>query len=686
MSDRIAVFNAGRIEQVGPPGRGLRAPGAPRSSPASSAPRTCSTARRRRAVLGQDGTWSVRPEKIRLAARGRAGRPTTSTSALGTVARGRLRRARPPASSSTSTPAARSRSLQQNLRTSSMDVQALPRHPRPAGLAPRATSSDVAELQAVRAADGPSTSTSMRRKIDVGDRTTRSRGRVGRGAPRRPCSALAACGSSGDSGGDQRRRASRRTCRRCRAIGDGEGAVNILAWPGYAEDGSHRPEGRLGHARSRSRPAARRTSRSPHLRRDVRADGHRRVRRRVRLRRRLAAADRRRRRRAGQHRPGAELRRHRAVPEGPAVELGRRGRRTASRTAGAPTCCVGTDKVDARRPTRGASSSTELAVQGQGHGLRLADLHRRRRAVPDEDPAGPGIKNPYALDQKQFDAAVDLLKQQKPIVGEYWSTTPRSRRPSRAARTVARHDVAGHRNLAQADKAPVDAMLPKEGATGWSDTWMVDAKAPHPNCAYKWMDYIVSPKVNAAGRRVLRRGAGQPEGVRLTTATRTHCDDVPRRRTRRTPSRSTSGPRRSSDCLDGRTDVKCIRYAEWTKAWSTRCAATAEPRGRPTPDRAPRWTPRPSVATGVAAASLSRRRVLHRRPGSARGCSRRRCCGSSLSTSGRWRRCCRRRSSASTSSPTRSCTRSRPRTSQTCSPTRPTCDGRAAHGRHRGCR
>ena len=31
------------------------------------------------------------------------------------------------------------------------------------------------------------------------------------------------------------------------------------------------------------------------------------------------------------------------------------------------------------------------------------------------------IKDPYALDQKQFDAAVALLKKQKPNVGEYWS-------------------------------------------------------------------------------------------------------------------------------------------------------------------------------------------------------------------------------------------------------------------------
>ena len=45
MSDRIAVFNDGRIEQVGTPRSSTRTP-APPSSPASSAPPTCSPARR----------------------------------------------------------------------------------------------------------------------------------------------------------------------------------------------------------------------------------------------------------------------------------------------------------------------------------------------------------------------------------------------------------------------------------------------------------------------------------------------------------------------------------------------------------------------------------------------------------------------------------------------------------------
>ena len=42
------------------------------------------------------------------------------------------------------------------------------------------------------------------------------------------------------------------------------------------------------------------------------------------------------------------------------------------------------------------------------------------------------------------------------------------------------------------------AIQPKEGSTGWSDTWMINSKTKHLNCAYKWLDYIVSPKANDA--------------------------------------------------------------------------------------------------------------------------------------------------------------------------------------------
>ena len=52
-------------------------------------------------------------------------------------------------------------------------------------------------------------------------------------------------------------------------------------------------------------------------------------------------------------------------------------------------------------------------------------------------------------------------------------------------------------NTLQGENKPIEAVLPEEGSTGWSDTWMISSEAKNPNCMYMWMDHIVSPKANA---------------------------------------------------------------------------------------------------------------------------------------------------------------------------------------------
>ena len=110
-----------------------------------------------------------------------------------------------------------------------------------------------------------------------------------------------------------------------------------------------------------------------------------------------------------------------------------------------------------------------------------------------------GIKNPYELDQTQFDAAVALLKTQRPMIKEYW-TDAAAQIQSYTTGTLTLGTTWQYQvNTMLAAKPPVaiKAILPKEGSTGWSDTWMMYSRAKHPNCMYKWMDWITSPKVNA---------------------------------------------------------------------------------------------------------------------------------------------------------------------------------------------
>jgi len=108
------------------------------------------------------------------------------------------------------------------------------------------------------------------------------------------------------------------------------------------------------------------------------------------------------------------------------------------------------------------------------------------------------IQNPYALDQKQFDAAVDLVKKQNANIGEYWGDYLKEISAFKSGNSVVGTTWQVIANTINADaKTKVKTVLPKEGATGWSDTWMISSKAKHPNCMYQWMNYIVSPAVNA---------------------------------------------------------------------------------------------------------------------------------------------------------------------------------------------
>lgn len=91
-----------------------------------------------------------------------------------------------------------------------------------------------------------------------------------------------------------------------------------------------------------------------------------------------------------------------------------------------------------------------------------------------------GIENPYALDEDQLAAAVDLLKEQRTSVGEYWSDYLKEIQAFSTGDSVVGTTWQVIVNLAQADGVKVDAVLPEEGATGWSDTWMIAADTPTP--------------------------------------------------------------------------------------------------------------------------------------------------------------------------------------------------------------
>ena len=176
-----------------------------------------------------------------------------------------------------------------------------------------------------------------------------------------------------------------------------------------------------------------------------------------------------------------------------------------------------------------------------------------------------GITNPYALDEKQLAASMDLLKVQKGLIGEYWSDYTKQIAGFKAGSMVVGTAWQVTANTAIADGQKVAVVKPKEGSTGWSDTWMIAAKAKNPNCAYLWMDYIISPKANAMATEYFGEAPANKLSCKETKdpnhCTTFHADDESYFADIwywTTPTK---------ECLDGRGPI-CVDYAGWTKAWT----------------------------------------------------------------------------------------------------------------------
>src|SRR5437588_949560 len=108
-----------------------------------------------------------------------------------------------------------------------------------------------------------------------------------------------------------------------------------------------------------------------------------------------------------------------------------------------------------------------------------------------------GIKDPYELTDSQFKATVDLLKKQHPLVKKYWASAGDEIDLFKNGGATVGASWPYQTNTLQAAKAPVKDLIPKEGATGWADTWMISTKAKHPNCAVMWIKWVSTPKVQA---------------------------------------------------------------------------------------------------------------------------------------------------------------------------------------------
>ena len=178
-----------------------------------------------------------------------------------------------------------------------------------------------------------------------------------------------------------------------------------------------------------------------------------------------------------------------------------------------------------------------------------------------------GITDPYELTQPQFDAAVNLLKQQKPLIKKYWSLA------SEEISLFQNHEVVVgaawpyQTGALKAAKFPAADLIPSEGATGWADSYLLATKAPHPNCAYKWMSYMSEPKpqaqqANSFGETPANTGACAIMDQLVKGGCAAEHADKPDGYFKTIEFWKTPLPQ----CGNGKSD--CVPFQKWVTAWT----------------------------------------------------------------------------------------------------------------------
>jgi putative spermidine/putrescine transport system substrate-binding protein len=178
-----------------------------------------------------------------------------------------------------------------------------------------------------------------------------------------------------------------------------------------------------------------------------------------------------------------------------------------------------------------------------------------------------GIKDPYELNKTQFDATIALLKQQRPLVKKYWGLASDEISLFKNGDATIGASWPYQTNTLRDAKVPVKDLIPKEGATGWLDTWMVSAKAKHPQCALEWLKWISTPKVQA--QQAIYFGetpVNKKACVIMDTLSKGSCAKYHANAPESYYASIKFWKTPIADCGNGKKD--CMDYSKWVTAWN----------------------------------------------------------------------------------------------------------------------
>ena len=169
------------------------------------------------------------------------------------------------------------------------------------------------------------------------------------------------------------------------------------------------------------------------------------------------------------------------------------------------------------------------------------------------------ITDPYQLNATQYAAALDLLRGQRKLVSRYWHDAAVQTDDFKNEGVVASGSWPYQVNLLAGEKFPIASTIPDEGATGWADTTMLATDAAHPNCAYKWMEHTLNSNLQSdlsswfGSVPVVPAACTDGSGVQTAEGCKVNgLDDFAKIRFWSTP---------VADCAQGAG--MCIPYSQW---------------------------------------------------------------------------------------------------------------------------
>ncbi len=177
-----------------------------------------------------------------------------------------------------------------------------------------------------------------------------------------------------------------------------------------------------------------------------------------------------------------------------------------------------------------------------------------------------GITDPYELTREQLGAVEKLLRKQRRLIKKYWALASDEIELFRNGDAVVGAAWPYQTNTLRADGLNVRDTVPVEGATGWADSWMLSAKSKHVNCAYKFMRYVSTPKVQAQQAIYFgetpanRKACAEMDAIEPGACKKYHLD-APSSYFRQIHFWKTPLPQ----CGDGRNN--CTSYSDWQRTW-----------------------------------------------------------------------------------------------------------------------